>query len=771
MRIKKLTAAFGRLEGETLVPGPGLNIIEAPNEGGKSTWAGFWKAMLYGIDTRDRDRKGYLAEKNRYQPWSGAPMEGEAVLEWGGREITLRRGKRGTVPFAALNAVYTGTEELVPGLAGARWGEVLTGVSREVYERSAFIGQSGMALTSAPDLEKRIAALASSGEESVSYSQAEARLREWLNRRRVNKTVGLIPRLEEELEENRQALARLDQTASAIARGEEERLALERVKRELEWDLETYDRERRRELNQRFAQAQEELDAAQEELDALGREQARFGALPPREELKRAQGELQYLKVLDEEIKRGEAVLEQAGKEQAEASSALQDPLFQDMAGPEALGKAQEEASAVRTARENRKKNARRGWALLIPAAAAAAVWGLAWQLLTPARFVPALHGLLGAAAVLLALGLLALQRGGHWRRQEAAVLSRYGVKQPEELLALAQDYQRRWTEVQGKEQAVRNIQSGVEEHRTRRETCREALLDFVHAFAPEVRDLFGCSAALSRALGLEDALRSAGERAQLLRRRRDDLAAQGASGEDTLELRHPPRYSLMDTRARLSAAEDELERINRTLNIARGEQNAMGDPAALAARREALEEELARRRAEHLAISTALDALKAADARMQERFSPALNRQAGAWMEKLTGGRYASVSLSRELEASAARPEEVLPRRALALSQGTADQLYLAVRLAVSQLCLPQEDPAPLVLDDALASFDDERLGLALDCLARLGEERQILLFTCHGRERAALEGRKGVRFLSLSAPVAEGRRGAEQAGAPAGL
>ena len=67
------------LEGARLELGPGLNVIQAPNEGGKSTWAGFLKAMLYGIDTRDRDRKGYLADKNRYQPWSGAPMEGELV--------------------------------------------------------------------------------------------------------------------------------------------------------------------------------------------------------------------------------------------------------------------------------------------------------------------------------------------------------------------------------------------------------------------------------------------------------------------------------------------------------------------------------------------------------------------------------------------------------------------------------------------------------------------------------------------------------------------
>ena len=43
-------------------------------------------------------------------------------------------------------------------------------------------------------LEKRIAALVSSGEEDVSFSQAEGQLREWLNRRKVNKSVGLVPK-------------------------------------------------------------------------------------------------------------------------------------------------------------------------------------------------------------------------------------------------------------------------------------------------------------------------------------------------------------------------------------------------------------------------------------------------------------------------------------------------------------------------------------------------------------------------------------------------
>ena len=90
-----------------------------------------------------------------------------------------------------------------------------------------------------------------------------------------------------------------------------------------------------------------------------------------------------------------------------------------------------------------------------------------------------------------------------------------------------------------------------------------------------------------------------------------------------------------------------------------------------------------------------------------------------------------------------------MLPHSALYLSRGTADQLYLAVRLAVCRLCLPQKPP--LVLDDALAAFDDERLGLALELLEELSREQQVLLFTCQRREGALLAGRPGVTRLAL--------------------
>ena len=62
MRICSMTATFGKLEGETLEFTPGLNLISAPNEWGKSTWCAFLLAMLYGIDTRQRAKQGHHAK-------------------------------------------------------------------------------------------------------------------------------------------------------------------------------------------------------------------------------------------------------------------------------------------------------------------------------------------------------------------------------------------------------------------------------------------------------------------------------------------------------------------------------------------------------------------------------------------------------------------------------------------------------------------------------------------------------------------------------------
>ena len=65
-------------------------------------------------------------------------------------------------------------------------------------------------------------------------------------------------------------------------------------------------------------------------------------------------------------------------------------------------------------------------------------------------------------------------------------------------------------------------------------------------------------------------------------------------------------------------------------------------------------------------------------------------------------------------------------------LSTGTLDLMYLAVRLAVCELALPDGEPCPLIIDDALVNLDETRFKQAMELLKEIAKERQVILFTC---------------------------------------
>jgi len=67
------------------------------------------------------------------------------------------------------------------------------------------------------------------------------------------------------------------------------------------------------------------------------------------------------------------------------------------------------------------------------------------------------------------------------------------------------------------------------------------------------------------------------------------------------------------------------------------------------------------------------------------------------------------------------------------AMSEGTSDQLYLALRLAALELRRASHPRMPLILDDVLVTSDDERATNILRALARFAEGGQVLVFTHH--------------------------------------
>ena len=139
-----------------------------------------------------------------------------------------------------------------------------------------------------------------------------------------------------------------------------------------------------------------------------------------------------------------------------------------------------------------------------------------------------------------------------------------------------------------------------------------------------------------------------------------------------------------------------------------------------------------------YAALRLARRALMEADETLRSKFAPLLCQKTGELFSRLTGGKYDGVQLDRSLHVTVHPKDSTVYRPLSYLSGGTVDQLYLALRLAICELLLPN---APIVLDDALVYFDDKRVTLALETLKELSKTRQVLLFTCQSREKRILD------------------------------
>ena len=219
------------------------------------------------------------------------------------------------------------------------------------------------------------------------------------------------------------------------------------------------------------------------------------------------------------------------------------------------------------------------------------------------------------------------------------------------------------------------------------------------------------------------------------------------ALSEKQLELHRRIAAMLTEDEAQtrqLWVSDQEEQLLREELSRLRGRLDTLGDPLVLKSRLGALEEEHRRVETELEALTVALDEMALADEEMQSEFSPALARSTAAILSRLTGGAYSELSLDRELNALVRCAGEPVLHESGFLSRGTVDQLYLALRLALCDMLLSGDEPCPIVLDDALINFDDTRMGYALDVLREIAQRRQILLFTCHSREKRYIEDHK---------------------------
>jgi DNA repair exonuclease SbcCD ATPase subunit len=108
------------------------------------------------------------------------------------------------------------------------------------------------------------------------------------------------------------------------------------------------------------------------------------------------------------------------------------------------------------------------------------------------------------------------------------------------------------------------------------------------------------------------------------------------------------------------------------------------------------------------------------------------LEPRLGTYLLKMTQGKYETAFVDDDLAIRVLHAGVEESVKVEDLSRGTQDQVYLAARLALSDLVFHDAHP-PLLMDDPFVTFDPQRKQAALELCKRLAVDRQIILFTCH--------------------------------------
>ena len=635
MTINKLTASFGKLNGESLELTDGLNVICAPNESGKSTWCAFIRAMLYGIDSAERQKAGHLPDKLRYAPWSGAAMQGEMELSAGGKDITITRTtKLKSAPMRELSAVYTGTNIPVEGLDAANAGEMLTGASREVFKRSAFVEQGSIVISSSPELEKRISAIVSTGDEDCSFTEADEQLRAWQRSRRYNRR-GKLPELEERMAETKKRLAELDSLANES----------ERLTQQLEQG-----RQNCRQLENAITES---------------RKTARRDALS-------------NLQNLRKELNAANEAHEKADDERDARRAALCGCVIGERLPDEVAAEVRadtEKCLELKEVSERRTSPVLSTVLLLIALAVIAAAIFIIPQAYTPYAFLAG--GVLCLISAALYVRHIKAKNAAHDAgRQRKLLLSKYKAEDESGIKSCYEEFLKLFDELSAAEKEEKRTAQRLAEMRTTQEKTEAKTLQ--------------------------------------------ELDFSGGDNEASQLSRE------------LSAAQRSCDMLSARISEIKGRIDAMGDPLVLGSELNNMESLYAALQSEYDAIALAVDTLRAADADIQGRFSPELGKLAAHYMSVVTDGRYEGVLVNRDFSAKTKLSGDTVPRETEYLSAGTLDLMYLAVRLAVCTLALPENSACPLILDDTLVNLDAERTQQAMKLLREISKQRQVILFTC---------------------------------------
>ncbi|MCC7104963.1 MAG: AAA family ATPase [Chloroflexi bacterium] len=214
---------------------------------------------------------------------------------------------------------------------------------------------------------------------------------------------------------------------------------------------------------------------------------------------------------------------------------------------------------------------------------------------------------------------------------------------------------------------------------------------------------------------------------------RRAGLASQLSLELDPAEIVAAQQVASFDERR--SALSRQLRELEQAVAEARGATHARASqvPSVAEAEEEqaAAAAELARILDLERTLTSTREFLERAQERVHRDIAPRLAASVRRWLPSVTADRYVDVRIDpRDLKVRVAG-QDARWRDAGLLSRGTAEQIYLLLRVALAQHLTRPGEACPLVLDDVTVQCDAERTTRILEALHAVSQDRQVIVFT----------------------------------------
>ncbi len=744
MKIKSIyISAFGGVKNLKLDLNDSFNIIYGENEQGKTTVMSFIKMMFYGSDRAKNDLA--KSPRKKYTPWDNSQMAGSIDFEKNGKNFRLERifGDSNSTDKVMLINTDLGTRENVSADIGTK----LLGLSAAAFDRSIFIGQFGFPEnnTSAEgEINSKLSNLALTGEEDASFDEVYKRLEKAkLALASKSGRAGEYDKNMASLKALNEALLKANETQQKINAGKEkakeiiaEIEALQKSANELKVKID-------KEQDFRNAEKLRELLSLKAELDKITNELTlESGAVIDEMFLKKldfsiskingVKGKIEALENENKVIKQGLDLALDPQKASPEKSAELKQKI-------KALEEKQAALKAQYTETENAISSKKAPHFILL---ILGIIFGLGGAVVC--YYNTYIGAGIAVIGIVFSAVFLALTTANNAKKKalEGELLNiKLELNELMTVITLEKSNLNAITTALNSNAAmVENQQNHIKANTEKIAELSNEKAVYENDLATLLGNTFNTTEIGAVLDGLRQKAQTQKEIKQKINYIIKDVGnisyeggaqkireAEGYGQDNNFDAIKQEYADLLD---QITTKKTDATAILTEIKAA---EKVMENPESLNKQIADLTKKTEGQAQYIKDLDLAMTVLSESFAEVRRSYGSVLDSKTAQIFSGITGGKYQSLNVSKSFDISVQKADTFGSYELGYLSSGTVDQAYLSLRLALSELMAEANGNLPLMLDDSLAQFDDNRQKIALEYLKEYSKNNQIIMFTCH--------------------------------------